>query len=120
MNSLHFVAITSHLLHFVVALLAIWCCILLFRHHRQRGWILLAAIFLEPFVLLVMRAIRARPLLPYRTYGGVVDGALQVNYRIDFPVLLIVAAVGLWMLVRHARREAANNPLQATAAAPGS
>jgi hypothetical protein len=33
--------------------------------------------------------------------------------------LLIIAVVGLWLLVRAARREAANKSLHATAAAPG-
>jgi hypothetical protein len=64
-----------------------------------------SGVFLEPFVLMLMRAVRDRPLLRYRTSGPAVDGVGQLTYNVDFPVLYILAVVGLFMLVREMRRE---------------
>jgi len=98
------IAITSHLLHYILASLAVTFCIMLFRHYRQVGWLLVCEVFLEPFAVLLMRAIRGRPLLPYRTMGAGPDGIMHVNYSMDFPVLYILAVVGLFLLVRETRR----------------
>ena len=99
------IAIILHLLHYVLALLAVIFCIILFRHHRQIGWLLICAVFLEPFVLLVMRAVRGRPLLPYRAMVTGPDGIMHVGYRMDFSVFYIVAVVGLFLLVWEIRRD---------------
>ena len=98
-------AIISHLLHFVLAILAVYFCVTLYRRHHACGWLLVSAVFLEPFLLLVMRAIRGRPLLVYKTMAAGSDGIAQVSYRMDFPFLYIVAVIGLFMLVRHSQKK---------------
>ncbi len=98
-------AIISHLLHYVLATLAVACCVTLFRRHRAVGWIFVSAVFAEPFLLLAMRAIRGLALLPYKTMTTDADGILQVSYRMNFPFLYLVAVAGLLLLVREARRE---------------
>ena len=98
-------AIISHLLHFVLAILAIYFCVTLFRRHRACGWLLVSAVFLEPFVLLFMRAIRGRPLLAYKTVSAGSDGIMQVSYRMDLPFLYIIAVAGLFMLVRDSQKK---------------
>ena len=98
-------AIISHLLHFVLAILAIYFCVTLFHRHRACGWLLVSAVFLEPFVLLLMRAIRGRPLLAYKTVSAGADGIMQVSYRMDFPFLYLIAVIGLFMLVRDSQKK---------------
>ena len=98
-------AITSHLLHYVLAVLAIYFCVTLFRRSRACGWLLVSAVFLEPFFLLVMRVIHGRPLLAYKTTSLGADGIMQISYRMDFPFCYIVAVVGLFMLVRESQKK---------------
>ena len=98
-------AIISHLLHFVLAILAVYFCVSLFRRHRECGWLLVSVVFLEPFVLLLMRAIRGRPLLAYKSVSAGSDGIMQVSYRMDFPFLYIIAVIGLFMLVRDSQKK---------------
>ena len=96
-------AIISHLLHYFLAVAALYFCIALFRRQRVWGWLLLSAIFLEPFYLLLMRAIRGRPLLPYKVVSAGSDGIMQVSYRLDFPFFYVLAVVGLFLVFRHAQ-----------------
>jgi hypothetical protein len=93
-------AIISHLLHFAFAILAVYFCVVLFRRHRAWGWLLVSAVFLQPFVLLVMRAIRGYPLLAYKTAAAGSDGMMQISYRLDFPFLYLITVAGLFMLAR--------------------
>lgn len=97
-------AIISHLLHFVLALSAIYFCVTLFRRHRACGWLLVSAVFLEPFVSLFMRAIRGRSLLAYKTVSAGAEGIAQITYRVDFPFLYTIAVVGLFLLVRDSQK----------------
>jgi hypothetical protein len=98
-------AIISHLLHYALALAALYCCVTLFRRQRQVGWLFVSAVFLEPFVLLLMRAFHSRPLLRYKTIGDVgPDGVLNISYNFNFPFLYILAVAGLFILVREVRR----------------
>jgi len=96
-------AIISHILHFVLAIVAICFCVTLFRRHRACGWLMLSAVFLEPFVLLLMRSIRGRSLLAYKTVSTGSDGIMEISYRVDFPFLYIVAVIGLFMLARRSQ-----------------
>jgi hypothetical protein len=98
-------AIISHLSVFVLAILAIVCCIGLYRHHRQIAWLILGAMFLEPFWFLLMRAIKGRPLLAYMSVGAGADGSQIIHYRIGFPFFYILAVIGLYLLVQNARRK---------------
>jgi uncharacterized membrane protein len=98
------IAIISHLLRYVLAVVAVILCVMLFRRQRQFGWLFVGAVFLEPLLLLVMRAFRGRPLLSYKTQALGSDGVLHVNYQWDFPVLYILTVIGLFLLVREARR----------------
>jgi hypothetical protein len=98
-------AILSHLFHYVLALLAIFFCVQLYRRQRQHGWLFLAAVFLEPFVPLFMRALRGRPLMPYKVVSSGPEPFMQIEYRIDFPFLLMLGVIGLCLLAREVRRE---------------
>ena len=97
-------AILSHLLHYVLAIIAIALCVRFYRRQRQCGWLFLAAVFLEPFVLLIMRAMRGRPLMPYKVVSSGPEPFMQINYRIDFPFLLTLGVIGLFLLARGVRR----------------
>jgi hypothetical protein len=98
-------AIISHLLPYVLAIFAVYLCIALFRQRRAFGWLFLSAVFLEPFLKLIICAFRGRPLLPYRTISVGSDGIMQVSYRMDFPFLSILAVVGLFMLLRESQNK---------------
>ena len=98
-------AIFSHLLHYVLAVAAVYFCVTLFRRGRGLGWLLLSAVFCEPFYLLFMRAIRGRPLLAYKSVSAGSDGIMQVSYRLDFPFLYILAVIELFLLFRQSQRK---------------
>jgi hypothetical protein len=97
------VAIISHLLHYVLAAAALYFCVTLYRHRRVWGWLLLSTVFLEPFYLLFVRAIRGRPLLTYKSVSAGSDGIMQVSYRLDFPFFYILAVLGLFLIFRQAQ-----------------
>jgi len=100
------IAIISHLLHYALAVVAVSFCVILFRRHRLVGWLFLSAVFLEPFLLLVMRGFRGLPLLRYKTICDVgPDGVQQMSYNIDFPFLYMLAVAGLFMIAREVRRD---------------
>lgn len=96
-------AILSHLLHYVLAVIAVTICLRLYRPQRQWGWLFLSAIFLEPFVLLVMRVLNGRPLMPYKVVNHGADLIMNVTYRYNFPFLYLLALVGLVLLFRQTR-----------------
>jgi hypothetical protein len=97
-------AILSHLLHYVLAITAIVLCVRFYRRQRQCGWLFLTAVFLEPFVLLIIRALRGRPLMPYKVVSSSPEPFMQVSYRIDFPFLLMLGVIGLFLLAKEVRR----------------
>src|SRR5450432_2386791 len=94
------IAVISHLAHYILAAVAIVLCVILYRRQRKCGWLLVGTVFREPFVLLVMRAIHGRPLFSYKTQSLGSDGVLHINYQWDFPVLYVLAVIGLYLLVR--------------------
>ena|SRR5690242_1807905 len=98
-------AIISQLLPLVLAILAIVFCVILYRHYRHVAWLILGAAYLEPFWYLAMRAVHGRPLLYYMSVGTGPDGSTAIHYRITFPFFYIVTAIGLFLLVQHARRK---------------
>ena len=98
-------AIISHLLHYVLAVAALYFCVTLYQRGRVLGWIFISAIFLEPFYLLVVRAIRGRPLLAYKSVSVGSDGIMEVIYRVDFPFFYILAVVGLFLIFRQSQKE---------------
>lgn len=91
---------------FVLAAVAVGLSVALFRHHRQFGWLLLAAAFCSPFVSILLRWMHGMPLLTYYQYGPQVNGVQTViiNWRIPGFYLLVVA--GLVLLLRGARQSA--------------
>lgn len=101
-------AILSQLLPLALASFAVVCCVRLFRRRRESGWLLLAAVFLQPFGSFLARALHGRPLLIHSTttvkpgHGALVR---IVSYHFDFPVLLIIAVVGVYLLGREARHD---------------
>lgn len=95
--------IISHLLQYVLAVAALYFCIMLFRRRRFWGWLLLSAIFLEPFYLLFARAIRGRPMLAFKSVSEGSDGITEVTYSLNFPFFYILAVLGLFLLFRQAQ-----------------
>ena len=98
-------AIISHLLHYVLAVAALYFCVKLFRPRRVWGWLLLSAVFLERFYLLLMRAIRGRSLLAYKSVSASSDGIMEVSYRLDFPFFYILSVIGLFLLFRQTQKK---------------
>lgn len=97
-------AIIPHLLEFALGIIAVYCCVTLFRRQRSFGWLLLGTIFLEPFILTSIRAIHGHhPLLAYKTMSAGSDGLMHLTCRVDFLFLYIIAVIGLFMLIRSAQ-----------------
>jgi hypothetical protein len=89
---------------FVLAATAVSLCIMLFRHYRHIGWLVLGSSFLSPFLFLLLRLCQSRPLLTYRSSGPiVVGGATQLNFRLEFPVFYLVVVIALFLLIREVR-----------------
>jgi hypothetical protein len=99
------IAIISLLSYYVSALLAVALCVMLFRQSRQRGWLLVSVAFMQPFWVLLSRAIHGRQLFTYMTVGVAPDGSQRISYRVDFPVFYVVAIIGLYLLVRKTHHE---------------
>jgi hypothetical protein len=99
------IAIIFYLSYLVSAALAIYFCVILFRHYRQIGWLLVSVTFLQPFWLLFVRAIHGHVALSYMTVVVAPDGSQKIGYRIDFPVFYVVAIIGLYLLVKKTCRE---------------
>jgi hypothetical protein len=98
-------AIIAAVSYYVFAFLAVALCVILFRHYRQYGWLLVGVAFIQPIWLLAVRLIHGRPLLYYITATTAPDGSIKTGYHIGFPVFHIVAIIGLYFLVRKARHE---------------
>ena len=93
-----------HFSNFALSATAAIFAVMLFRHYRHCGWLVLAVSFLSPFGFLLLRIVHGRPLLTYRSYGPVVDGAVQLNYRLEFPVFYMMVVAALLLMIRDARR----------------
>jgi hypothetical protein len=78
--------------------------VMLFRHYRYCGWLVLATAFLSPFGILLLRLLHGRPLLAYRSFGPVADGAGQLTYHLEIPGFYILVVAALLLLIRDARR----------------
>ena len=89
---------------FALSATAAVLAVMLFRHYRYCGWLLLAVAFLSPFGFLLLRFLHGRPLLTYRSYGPAVDGLAQLTYRLEIPGFYIVVVAALLLLLRDARR----------------
>lgn len=89
---------------FVLSAIAASLAVVLFRHSRSVGWLLLAVAFLSPFAFLLLRLAHGLPLLTYHSYGRAANGALQVTVRYDIPGFYILVVVALFLLLREARR----------------
>ena len=90
--------------NFALSATAAILAVMLFRHYRYCGWLVLAVAFLSPFGFLLLRLLHGRPLLTYRSYGPVVDGVAQLTYRLEIPGFYMVVVAGLLLLIRDARR----------------
>jgi hypothetical protein len=93
-----------HFSNFAFSASAAILAVMLFRHYRHFGWLLLAVSFLTPFWFLLLRIVQGRPLLTYRSSGPVVDGVAQLNYHLEFPVFYMMVVAALLLLIRDARR----------------
>jgi hypothetical protein len=97
-------AIILQLLRFVLAALAVYFCVALFRQHRRAGWLLLSALFAEPFLELVLRLLKGGAFFTTQTTRSAEGDILHVTYRLQLPILYYVAFIGLFILFREARR----------------
>jgi hypothetical protein len=90
--------------NFVLSAIAVSLAVMLFRHYRQVGWLLLAVAFLSPFIFLVLRLVHGQPLLTYRSFGPVVNGVAELKLRYDIPGFYMLVVAALLLLIRDARR----------------
>ena len=103
-------AIASHLLQIVLAPLAVFFCVTLFRRHRAVAWLLIGGVFFEPLARVVMRTLRGGPFLAYKSASAGSDGITGVTYHMNFPILYMVAVAGLFMLVRASAKSSGGAP----------
>ena len=89
---------------FVLSAIAASLSIVLFRHYRNVGWLLLAVAFLSPFWFLLLRIVHGQPFFTYRTYGPAVNGIPTLTIRYDIPGFYMLVVVALLLLLRDARR----------------
>lgn len=97
-------ALTFDLLHYLLTIVAGSLCLALFRRNRQWGWLLMSVAFLQPVGFLITRAVLGHPMLTYKFSTVGADGLPSEIYRVDFPLLEMLAVIGLVLLVRSARR----------------
>jgi hypothetical protein len=90
--------------NFALSATAAILAVMMFRHYRYCGWLLLAVAFLSPFDFLLLRFLHGRPLLTYRSYGPAINGVTQLSYHLEIPCFYIVVVVALLLLIRDARR----------------
>ncbi len=98
-------AILLALSRYALAIAAVYLCILLYRHYRHIGWLVLGLSLLDPLVHLLLRLVQGRPLLVYRTSGPAVDGVATMSYRLEFPYYWILTVLALFLLLRATRHE---------------
>jgi hypothetical protein len=111
MNARHIIPFLLDVLQYPLGLLAVGACIFLFVRSRHPGWLLLSAIFLEPFFWLIYGMAQGLPFpLRYRQAFYDDAGILHESISYNVPFFLIVAVVGLlWIAyvyrnIRAARR----------------
>src|SRR5258706_11205799 len=88
--------------YYVFAIIGVTLCVILFRHYRQSGWLLVSVAFGQPIWFLFWRAIHGPPLLYYITPNTAPDGSIKESHRIDFAIYFIVAVIGFYIFVRNA------------------
>lgn len=76
---------------------------LLFRRHRQVGWLLLGVSFLWPFFSLAIRALHGHRLFPYHSEGSDSNGVAHVTYYWQIPGFYMLVVVALLLLIRDDR-----------------
>jgi predicted membrane metal-binding protein len=90
--------------NFVLSLTVMVLAIMLFRHYRHCGWLLLAAAFLSPFWYFLLRLVHGRPLFSYISTGSDVNGLAHETIRYEIPGYYMIVVAGLLLLIRDARR----------------
>jgi hypothetical protein len=104
MTSEEIIAAVLFYSNYVLAAIAIYLCVMLFRNYRNFGWLLLGCAFLFPFIFLAMRAALGRPLLTYRRYGTPIDGVPTLVVNWEFPGFYLIVVAALLLLLRAVRR----------------
>jgi hypothetical protein len=105
---MNILTIVSQIFVLVMAIFAVTCCIILYRHRHQFAWLLVSAVFLEPFVTVLIRAFEGRPLLRHARTLPSTDGAIHVHQYFEFPVFYLLAVIGVFLLARSAHRNSSN------------
>jgi hypothetical protein len=96
MDFIDFITLTAKFFDFsnyALAGVSVGLCIALFRHHREIGWLPLAAAFTWPFLNATLRVIHGRPFF---TYAHTASGT--VNISLNFPWFYLLVVLGLVML----------------------
>ena len=106
---MNYIELTAGVLFFSNYLLAatsVLLCVLLYRHYRRCGWLVLGGAFMTPLFLLCNRIAHGWPVLTYRQYSGQdPDHAVRVTYHFDIPSYYLVVVLALWLLLRAARKD---------------
>jgi hypothetical protein len=97
------VAAILYFSNYVLGVVAMYFCVVLFRRYRNIGWLVLGSSFLYPFVYLAMRIAAHRRLLTYRIVGTTSGGLASVTYNYEVPGFLILAVAALCLLARDTR-----------------
>jgi hypothetical protein len=94
------IAIICQGIPYVAGIVGFACCFRMYQSGRNWAWLLVGCAYLQPFLLVLMRLLRGRPIFPYKSSSLGSDGVLVVNYNFEIPVLVILSVVGLVLLVR--------------------
>jgi hypothetical protein len=89
---------------FALSAMAAALCVMLFRHGRQCGWLMLGVAFLSPFGFLLLRLVHGQTLFTYRSISPGANGMPQLTIRYQIPGFYIVVVVALLWLLRDVRR----------------
>ena len=98
------VAAILYFSNFAFSAAAAILAVMLFRHYRHCGWLLLAVAFLSPFAFLILRLVHGRPLFTYISSGSDANGLAHATIRYDIPGFYMLVVAALFLLIRDARR----------------
>jgi len=91
--------------NYALAAASVFFCLRLFRQSRNYGWLFLAGAFITPFFFAFARTAHGLPLLNYRSYVLDAQGRPKMSVNLDFPCFYLAVALGLWLILRAARKK---------------
>lgn len=81
------VAILLDVSHDILAVVAFILCLVLFRRHRQTGWLFVSAVFLEPLWILLLHALKGETV-DLLQVADAVEWLVECKLQIGFPGIL--------------------------------